>query len=128
MRFWAHGSWWPINRPHVIVWGDDENYGIGVDWGNGNSDPVWSVGVIFNAPDHRLLARLVDWIDGRRYEYLSPGTAASVLAQSEAAVCTPMAETMATYEVLPVAEGEGLPPLPRGSIRFTGTAGDPEVP
>ncbi len=42
-RVW---NWWPINRPRFYAerW-DDKKVGIWVDWGNGNSDPVWTLGV-----------------------------------------------------------------------------------
>lgn len=72
MKFWAHGAWWPINRPHLVSWADDENYGLGVSWGNGNSDPVWSLGVIFQPSAHRFLARLADWLEDRQFKFVHP--------------------------------------------------------
>lgn len=37
-----------INRPHVRAsWYDEEEFGVALDWGNGNSDPVWSVAFSF---------------------------------------------------------------------------------
>lgn len=51
MRVSREWNWWPINRPHLIAyWIDQSHAGLGVSWGNGNSDPVWLLCVEFYVP------------------------------------------------------------------------------
>lgn len=46
IRCFKSWNWWPINRPHFYAeWWGDKKLGIWIDWGNGNSDPVWTLGV-----------------------------------------------------------------------------------
>ncbi len=51
MKFHSEWNWWPINRPHFhAYWLEHGHCGWHVSWGNGNSDPVWSLGVEFHIP------------------------------------------------------------------------------
>ena len=53
IRIHRSWRWWPINRPHLQadVIGPGRYY-IGLSWGNGNSDPVWSIGLDINMRHH----------------------------------------------------------------------------
>lgn len=42
-RFCFEWNWWAINRPHLHFYRDHDGWGIMLSWGNGNSDPVWSI-------------------------------------------------------------------------------------
>ncbi len=60
-------DWDQINRPHLFFLydnGDDneelgrtDGVSLGVSWGNGNSDPVWSVDVFIPLPVRRRQSR-----------------------------------------------------------------------
>lgn len=42
---------WPINRPHLSYsWFDEQELAITLNWGNGNSDPVWYASVELRLP------------------------------------------------------------------------------
>lgn len=42
----ARWAWWPIHRPYLVAWRNyRESWGLFLEWGDGNSDPVWSIGV-----------------------------------------------------------------------------------
>lgn len=60
-------DWSNRNRP--ILWGywtDEREGAIALDYGNGNSDAVWSVYVTITDPP-RWLARIVTRLDRRGY-------------------------------------------------------------
>ena len=52
---------WPINRPRLNwYWYDEYSGTLALEWGNGNSDPVWSLSARFSVPgwiDRWLIAR-----------------------------------------------------------------------
>ncbi|MCB0967723.1 MAG: hypothetical protein KDB37_12880, partial [Ilumatobacter sp.] len=49
--FWFEWNWSSINRPHVVWWERDlDTVGFGLSWGNGNSDPVWSIDLEVRLP------------------------------------------------------------------------------
>ena len=59
-------NWWPINRPRLSIyaWNGLDRHDnpvawswVYLSWGNGNSDPVWSISVRATGRLHRLLAR-----------------------------------------------------------------------
>lgn len=56
VRVWTEWNWSSINRPHVVWWersyldhGPD-SVGFGLSWGNGYSDPVWSIDLEVRLP------------------------------------------------------------------------------
>lgn len=51
MKWYTDWNWWAVHRPHsMFYWVTDRRFGIEVSWGNGNSDPVWSIGVEITLP------------------------------------------------------------------------------
>lgn len=43
---------WPINRPHLrSEWYTNDELGLSLSWGNGNSDPVWMLDLTFQVPE-----------------------------------------------------------------------------
>jgi hypothetical protein len=50
-----------LNLPRVMIYGDDNNHVVHValSWGNGNSDPVWSIGFPVLVP--ALIGRKVSY-------------------------------------------------------------------
>lgn len=54
-----------INLPRLRGgWASEDDAWAAVEWGNGNSDPVWSVEADFR-PRSRVLRRVVDWFERR---------------------------------------------------------------
>ncbi len=42
-------NWWAVNRPRLILCDPfDDTITVGLHWGNGNSDPVWSIDVLLS--------------------------------------------------------------------------------
>ena len=51
MKIYREWNTRSINRPYLnCYWADRHRAGWHLEWGNGNSDPVWSIGVEFNVP------------------------------------------------------------------------------
>lgn len=41
-RQWNRSS---INRPYLVRWNDCCQWGVVLQWGNRNCDPVWAIGI-----------------------------------------------------------------------------------
>lgn len=64
-RVYAAWNWYPINRPYVTLCDPVEGtIWIGLSWGNGNSDPVWTFSVRLGG----LVARPLIALAGYRWD------------------------------------------------------------